>query len=264
MSFYLKALAVLAVTAGAVPAGDNHEYDFNACRGAKTAPEQIHLAYASDKGMTVSWNTPAHLSRPTVRFGSSKYNLNHFAWSDVSVTYPTSTTYSNHVTLTGLKPDTVYYYVPQCGDVRHPYSFKTSRPAGNGKPFVFAYVADLGTMGPDGLTDHVGTGAANPLKPGEINTIQSLTQYKSTYDFLWHCMFLSAIAVASMHRSRFYWYNAAGDIAYADYWLKEEIQGFLPNTTIADGAKVYERILNDFYNEMTGISIDRPYMVGPG
>ena len=57
---------------------------------------------------------------------------------------------------------------------------------------------------------------------------------------------------------------AAGDIAYADYWLKEEIQDFLPNTTIAEGAVVYERILNEFYDEMTTVTTDRPYMVGPG
>lgn len=57
---------------------------------------------------------------------------------------------------------------------------------------------------------------------------------------------------------------AAGDIAYADYWLKEEIQGFLPNTTIADGYKVYESILNDFYDEISTITTFKPYMVGPG
>jgi hypothetical protein len=56
----------------------------------------------------------------------------------------------------------------------------------------------------------------------------------------------------------------AGDIAYADAWLKEEIQGYLPNTTIANGYTVYERILNDFYDEMTVVTADRPYMVGPG
>ena len=58
--------------------------------------------------------------------------------------------------------------------------------------------------------------------------------------------------------------SSAGDIAYADYWLKEEIQGFLPNTTIAEGYKVYESILNDFYDELTPISASKPYMVGPG
>lgn len=56
-----------------------------------------------------------------------------------------------------------------------------------------------------------------------------------------------------------------GDLAYADDWLKEEIAGFLPNTTIEQGAAVYEAILNAFYNEMAGnVTMDRPYMVGPG
>ena len=55
-----------------------------------------------------------------------------------------------------------------------------------------------------------------------------------------------------------------GDIAYADYWLKEEIQGFLPNTTIADGYKIYESLLNQFYDEMTPITSTKAYMVGPG
>lgn len=58
--------------------------------------------------------------------------------------------------------------------------------------------------------------------------------------------------------------DAAGDLAYADAWLKEEIQGFLPNTTIADGYRVYESILNDFYDEMTSVSTNKPWMVGPG
>lgn len=56
----------------------------------------------------------------------------------------------------------------------------------------------------------------------------------------------------------------AGDIAYADYWLKEEIQDFLPNTSIADGFHVYESLLNQFFDEMTPITSQKPYMVGPG
>lgn len=61
-----------------------------------------------------------------------------------------------------------------------------------------------------------------------------------------------------------YCFILAGDIAYADYWLKEEIQGFLPNTTIEGGAKVYESMLNQFYDEMTAVTGVKPYMVGPG
>jgi hypothetical protein len=57
---------------------------------------------------------------------------------------------------------------------------------------------------------------------------------------------------------------SAGDIAYADYWLKEETQGFLPNTSVADGFHVYESLLNQFYDEMTPITGQKPYMVGPG
>ena len=40
--------------------------------------------------------------------------------------------------------------------------------------------------------------------------------------------------------------------------------GFEPNTTIEDGYKVYESILEEFYDEMTPITISKPYMVGPG
>jgi hypothetical protein len=203
---------------------------------------QLRLAYAGDTGMVVSWNTFSQLSRPTVRYGLSPHDLRETAWSTVSVTYPTSTTYNNHVQLKDLKPDTLYYYQPEFSNSTTPYTFRTSRPAGDGTPYSIAVVVDLGTMGPDGLTTHVGKGAANPLRVNEINTIQSLSQFKSGYDFLWH----------------------PGDIAYADYWLKEEIQDFLPNTTIAEGAVVYERILNEFYDEMTTVTTDRPYMVGPG
>lgn len=56
----------------------------------------------------------------------------------------------------------------------------------------------------------------------------------------------------------------AGDLAYADAWLKEEAEGFLPNTTIAEGYEVYESILNDFYDEMTPMSTNKAWMVGAG
>jgi len=205
-------------------------------------PMQLRLAYAGNTGMMVSWNTYSQLERPTVFYGTDPRYLSHFADSDVSVTYPTSTTYNNHVKITGLRPDTLYYYQPLFSNSSTPYTFRTSRPAGDMTPYTIAVVVDLGTMGPLGLTTYVGTGAANPLAPGETNTIQSLAANKGDWEFLWH----------------------PGDIAYADYWLKEEIQDFLPNTTIAGGAAVYESILNAFYDEMTVVTVDRPYMVGPG
>ncbi|KAM6493398.1 Metallo-dependent phosphatase-like protein [Amanita muscaria] len=203
---------------------------------------QLRLAYAGPTGMVVSWNTFSKLSRPTVRYGREPKALAHTAFSTVSVTYPTSLTYNNHVKLTGLQPNTQYYYLPEFSNSTVPYTFKTSRAAGDDTPYTVAFVADLGLIGPDGLTTSVGTGAANPLGPNDSNTIQSIENSLSNVDFLWH----------------------DGDIAYADYWLKEEIQGFLPNTTIADGYKVYESLLNQFYDEMAPITSTKAYMVGPG
>jgi hypothetical protein len=136
--------------------------------------------------MTVSWNTYSQLSHPSVRYGKHPDSLNKVAVSDVSVTYKTSTTYNNHVKITGLESDTVYYYQPMHGNAA-PLSFKTSRSAGDEEPYTVAVVVDMGVMGPDGLTTRVGTGGANPLKPGDHNTIQSLQAQGADTDFLWHC-----------------------------------------------------------------------------
>lgn len=151
-------------------------------------PMQLRLAYAGPDGMMVSWNTASKLDQPTVRWGVSPHHLNRKATSQVSVTYPTSTTYNNHVRIEGLDADQLYYYKLDFSDDNALYSFRTSRRAGNRDPFKVAVVVDLGTMGKDGLTTHVGTGAANPLKPGERNTIQSVNDAKSDFDFLWHSM----------------------------------------------------------------------------
>jgi len=35
-------------------------------------------------------------------------------------------------------------------------------------------------------------------------------------------------------------------------------------TNIQDGVKVYDRILNEFYDQVEGLSSLKPYMVGPG
>jgi hypothetical protein len=145
---------------------------------------QIRLAYAGPGGMAVSWNTEQQLSNPTVYFGREISRLNRFASSDISTTYPTSSTYNNHVTIHGLEPDTTYYYMPQCGS--QAYSFTTAPHVGSRKEFKFAMVGDLGTMGPDGLSTSVGKGAKNPLQPGEATTIDSLQSMKSSYEFVWH------------------------------------------------------------------------------
>ena len=85
-----------------------------------------------------------------------------------------------------MKPNTKYYYQTQCSNVTAPYEFVTSRGTGDHTPFTAALVVDMGTMGPLGLSTHVGKGAENPLKPGEKNTIDSLKNTLSGFDFLWH------------------------------------------------------------------------------
>ncbi|KAE8162829.1 Metallo-dependent phosphatase [Aspergillus tamarii] len=176
-------------------------------------PMQLRLAYAGGNGMMVSWNIYSQLAKPTVRYGRKP---NHLDQEEVSVTYETSLTYNNDVPLLDLEPGTVYYYLLQHSNATKPYSFMTSRPIG------------MGVMGPEGLTTRVGKGAGHPLKPGDNNTMQSLQTQGANTDFVWH----------------------PGDIAYANYWLKEEIQGFLSNTTIADGYKVYESLLNQYYDQI--------------
>lgn len=212
-----------------------------------TINSQIRLAYFGDNAMRVSWNTFQYVENPTVHWGFTAGNLNKTSSSNVSVTYPTSLTYNNHVLLSGLKPDTTYFYLPAPllnYDGIMPFNFTTSRAAGDSTPFSVAVVVDLGTMGSQGLTTHAGNGVAstNILSANETNTIQSLAAHNTEFDFVWH----------------------PGDIAYADYWLKEMIQGFLPNITLADCVKVYESILNDYYDEMMSVTALKPYMVGPG
>lgn len=151
---------------------------------AKTSPIQIRLAYAGDNGMAVSWNTNEQLTNPTVYFGKDIRTLNRFASSHVSTTYPTSSTWNNHVIIKGLEPYTTYYYQPQCGN--QTYTFQTPRPAGEQVEFNFAMVGDMGTFGPDGLSTTVGKGASNPLLPGQLTTVQSLADFKNAYEFIWH------------------------------------------------------------------------------
>jgi hypothetical protein len=228
-------------------------------------PVQIRSAYAGPTGMVVSWNTFSKLpAPPTVQFGFKSDDLpfNSSPKNGQSVTYPTSLTFNNHVRLTNLFPNTKYFWRPAFSNKTSIFSFTTAKEKGDHTPFVTAVVVDLGLIGPDGLSTTVGKGAANPLLPGEITTIQSLQQHND-FDFLWHREF--PISIFYSNFVAFLTDNLlAGDIAYADYWLKEEIQGFLPNTSVADGVHVYESLLNQFFDEMTPITSQRPYMVGPG
>lgn len=150
---------------------------------------QLRLAYAGNDGMHVSWNTYSHIEQPRVSFGESPNCLDQHVSSNVSVSYHTSTTYNNHVKLTALKPNTRYYYQPQCSNATTPYHFVTSRVPGDRTSFTAAVVVDMGTMGPLGLSTSVGNGGGNPLKPNDTNTIDSLKNMLQAFDFLWHRKF---------------------------------------------------------------------------
>ena len=228
-----------------------------------TNPMQTRLAYAGPTGMSIAWNTFTQLTKPMVKYGLSASSLNLTSPAGISITYPTSSTYNNHVKITGLKPGTLYYYQPQPTNLTTPLTFQTSRLPGDGTPFSVALVVDMGVMGPEGLSTTVGTGAGGPLAPGDNNTIQSL-QAQPGFDFLWHRMSFSYVFFTYVISYVDLFTILAGDIAYADYWLKEEIQGYLPNTTIADGFMVYERLLNRYYDQVSVVSSQKPYMVGPG
>jgi hypothetical protein len=59
-----------------------------------------------------------------------------------------------------------------------------------------------------------------------------------------------------------------GDIAYADYFIKESWEGYfgnnslIPNmTSVIDG---YNVMLEQYYDQMTPLTSAKPYMVAPG
>jgi acid phosphatase type 7 len=184
MLFSAGTSALVALVAFAVPTvALNYNVSLNS---------QIRLAYSGPNGMMVSWNTYNHIEKPTVKWGFRPDYLIFEASSTVSVTYNTSLTYNNHVKIRGLQPDTTYYYCPttlmQSDASNCPFSFKTSREAGDMRPLSVALVVDMGTMGPEGLSTTAGSkiSANNILKPGEKNTIQSIVSVLDKIEFLLH------------------------------------------------------------------------------
>ncbi|GAA5880670.1 hypothetical protein JCM8547_008342 [Rhodosporidiobolus lusitaniae] len=219
-------------------------------------PLQHRLAFGGHGEMTVSWSTFAKLDAPSVRYGYRPDNLEFTANSTKSTTFPTSRTWNNAVTLSGLKPGTRYYYQTLHtniggGAYLPTYSFETARIPGDETPFTAAVFADLGLMGEDGLSTRYGPfgGIEHAiLEPNETNTIQSLLSLKDTYDFMIH----------------------VGDIGYADYFLRESVQGYFGNETAKtqptreEVAEKYESLSEQFFDQMRDISADKPWMVSPG
>ncbi|KAK0545822.1 hypothetical protein OC846_005274 [Tilletia horrida] len=205
----------------------------------KTTPTQQRIAMSAPDAITVGWNTYQKLTQPCVSYGTSSKNLSSVACSANSITYPTSRTYANSVTLTGLKPATKYYYKIQSTNTSTlTVQFKSPRQAGDKTPFTFSAVVDLGVYGKDGFT--ISSASQRDMIPTvdpalNHTTIGRLATLSSGYDFVVH----------------------PGDLAYADDWMETA-------SNLLDGKNAYEAIIENFYNQLAPIAQQKPYMTSPG
>ena len=171
-------------------------------------------------------------------YGTSSASLNQQACSSTSVTYPSSRTYSNAVTIEGLSPATTYYYkiTSTNSSVEH---FFSPRVAGDTTPYSISAVVDLGVYGADGYTiegDNTKRDTIPTIDPSlNHTTIGRLADNINDYEFVVH----------------------PGDFAYADDWYEK-----LHN--ILDGKNAYEAILEQFYDQLAPIAGRKMYMASPG
>ncbi|EKD01620.1 hypothetical protein A1Q2_04181 [Trichosporon asahii var. asahii CBS 8904] len=216
-------------------------------------PLQQRVAIVNATTMAVSWNTYRPLDTDAViHYGLDPLNLDRIATTE-QTTFETSRTWSHHGVLTGLQPKTEYHYrvaYTNCFacNTLPTYTFTTPRERGDESAYSVAVVADMGLMGPEGLSDTAGTGAGGALGPNETNTIQSLVQNLDAYEHLIHI----------------------GDLAYADYFLKESVGGYF-GLSAQDVQPTRERVvdkyeeLNEiFYDQIQPISAQKAYMVAVG
>ncbi|KAI1337957.1 Metallo-dependent phosphatase-like protein [Xylariaceae sp. FL0016] len=203
-----------------------------------TTPVQQRIAVDGPNSVSVAWNTYKKLVRPCVEYGTSKLALNSQACSTSSLTYPTSRTWANEVSLPNLTPATTYYYriVSTNSSVDH---FFSPRVAGDQTPFTMNAVIDMGVYGVDGYTikmDQTKRDTIPSIDPSlSHTTIGRLATTVDDYELIVH----------------------PGDFAYADDW-------FETTKNLNDGTNAYEAILENFYNQLAPISARKVYMASPG
>lgn len=112
----------------------------------KTAPEQIHTAFAGPDGLAVTWFTLNATATSTLKWGAASGQLDHTA-SGAAVSYGAEGLHHT-VVIKGLAARTKYYY--QCGDAAGGFSatqsVSTARAAGDATPFTVGIVGDMGTI----------------------------------------------------------------------------------------------------------------------
>ncbi|KAK3314857.1 Metallo-dependent phosphatase-like protein [Apodospora peruviana] len=203
-----------------------------------TTPVQQRLAINGPNTVTIGWNTYQQLTQPCVQYGTSAAALDLQACSSSSVTYPTSRTWSNVVTLSNLKPATKYYYkiVSTNSTADH---FLSPRTAGDKSPFQINAVIDLGVYGKDGYTIDMDKRKRDeiPFVDPALNhsTIGRLATTINDYELILH----------------------PGDIGYADDWILK-LHNWL------DGKDGYQAITEQFFSQLAPISGRKPYMASPG
>ncbi|KAF2756369.1 putative acid phosphatase [Pseudovirgaria hyperparasitica] len=203
-----------------------------------TTPVQQRIAISAPHAVSIGWNTYQKLDRPCVNYGTTATNLTKQTCSSNSITYPTSRTYSNAVTLTDLSAATTYYYkiVSTNSTVDH---FFSPRVAGDCSSFTMNTIIDLGVYGVDGYTidmDETKRDIIPNIQPSlNHTTIGRLATTINDYEVILH----------------------PGDFAYADDW-------YLKPKNIFDGQNAYEAIIEQFYDQLAPIAARKPYMASPG
>jgi hypothetical protein len=115
------------------------------CVPNPTAPRGVHVAFGGAASrMAVSWLTYSPTNTSAVQWSLSPNGTVLGTAHGVQTTYLISAGYNHHVVITGLKPDTRYYY--RCGDAQggwsevHSFVSATDQP----RPFSIAVYGDMG------------------------------------------------------------------------------------------------------------------------
>lgn len=129
---------------------------------AAAGPEQFWLNYGSSPDqMVVGWVTSDMTAASTVQYGTSKGSYTKTATGNATF-YKYSARYTSglihHVTLSGLAPKTVYYYLVAGSTTE--YSFTSSPGVGQFYPYTLGTFADIGENGDaDSTVAHMLAGA---------------------------------------------------------------------------------------------------------